>query len=344
MKYRLKPESRPVNRKKELIICRPAFLSLRAKVKTMPNVVSHIKWPVGICSCVNILPSLLAKVSFVIKRVLLARVTINGTPNNALQIITRNKVGILRVNLVNVARARPLEIPSQNTKFHNIFLLNNILDIWLFCSSKVLLALSLLIATCFVKSCIIFFCYCTKLYNYIVPKVCRFSKQIIIIFGVIISLWVNTSHAATKAEILRLISDTEAEYHIPSGLLSAIAKIESNLEPYALNISGRSIRFQDKDAALQAIHQSLDQGITNIDIGIAQVNYKWHQHNFSRLEDMLLPKSNIRYAAKLLFKLKQQYGDWHTAIRYYHSANPYHYRKYSRKIVLCWLSSNKLTN
>lgn len=157
-------------------------------------------------------------------------------------------------------------------------------------------------------------------------------------------IWPNSSLATTKAEILQLISNTEREYNIPVGLLSAIAKTESNLEPYALNINGRSKYFKDKEAALNTINQSLEAGITNIDIGIAQVNYKWHQQNFRSLEEMLSPKSNIRYAAELLFKLKQQHGDWHTAIRRYHSANPDHYKKYSRKIVLCWLNSNVRSN
>ena len=43
MKYKQKPENRPVNEIKELITCLPAYLSLKAKVKAKPNIVNHIK-------------------------------------------------------------------------------------------------------------------------------------------------------------------------------------------------------------------------------------------------------------------------------------------------------------
>ena len=346
MKCKLKPDNKQQKNKKDTNIfswCLGKIVSDIKKANPIPDKIGN-RTKRGSCFLVISIPSLFMKILFWIKCVLLKRISKRGIQIKVLQSIKVANCGMFRFSRKKLPVASPLEIPSQNTRFHNLSLLNNILGICLFCSSKVLLALSLLVATCFVKSCIIVFSYNIKVHAYIVPKICRLFKQIIIIFGVIISLWVNTSHAATRPEILRLISVTEKEYNIPSGLLLAIAKIESNLESYALNINGRSMLFQDKDTALKTIHQSLEAGITNIDIGVAQVNYKWHRHNFSKLEDMLSPKSNIEYAAKLLSKLKQQYGDWHTAIRRYHSASPYHYRKYSRKIVLCWLNSNKLTN
>ena len=69
----------------------------------------------------------------------------------------------------------------------------------------------------------------------------------------------------------------------------------------------------------------------------AQINYKWHGDKFSSIEDMLSPEVNIQYAAKLLAKLKQQHGNWHKAIRIYHSSNLKYHRQYSRRVVLCWL-------
>jgi soluble lytic murein transglycosylase-like protein len=163
-------------------------------------------------------------------------------------------------------------------------------------------------------------------------------KQIIITLGIIISfLSPNTAHSVTKTELLQLIAQAEKEYTIPTGLLLAVAKTESNLEAYALNISGRPHFFKDKNIASQTIRHALDEGITNIDIGAAQINYKWHGHKFSSIEDMLSPEVNIKYAAKLLSTLKQEHGDWHRAIRLYHSSKPKHHRQYSRKVVLCWL-------
>jgi hypothetical protein len=55
------------------------------------------------------------------------------------------------------------------------------------------------------------------------------------------------AQAATKPELLEIISNAEKEHNIPKGLLLAVAKTESNLEAYALNISGRPHFFKDKN-------------------------------------------------------------------------------------------------
>ena len=154
----------------------------------------------------------------------------------------------------------------------------------------------------------------------------------------------NVSQAYSREEILTIISQKEQEYNIPSGLLLAIAKTESNLKPLALNISGYSVFPQDQNSALKTIRKSLNKGINNIDIGIAQINYKWHQDKFDRIESMLLPESNINYAASLLAALKTQHGDWHKALRHYHSAKPSYHKNYSRKVVLCWLGTQSDKN
>ena len=110
----------------------------------------------------------------------------------------------------------------------------------------------------------------------------------------------NVSQASSREEILTIIGRKEQEYNIPSGLLLAIAKTESNLKPLALNISGYSVFPQDKNSALKTIRKALNKGINNIDIGIAQINYKWHQDKFDSIESMLLPELNIRHLSKII--------------------------------------------
>ena len=48
-------------------------------------------------------------------------------------------------------------------------------------------------------------------------------------------------------------------------------------------------------------------------------------------------KKNIEYAASFLLTLYKKYGDWHQAVRFYHSSTAEYYRKYSRKITLAWI-------
>ena len=140
-----------------------------------------------------------------------------------------------------------------------------------------------------------------------------------------------------KNQISQLIAVQEEQNNIPSGLLLAIATVESGSEPYALNIQGKSVIGMNKTEAVNLIHEALAKGITNIDVGVMQLNIRWHRENFKSIEEMLEPKKNIEYAAGFLLKLYKKYGDWHKAVRFYHSSTAEYYRKYSRKITLAWI-------
>ena len=191
---------------------------------------------------------------------------------------------------------------------------------------------------------------------------CEFSISVIIVSGIrllskgitgailflsIFILW-NTCAYATDTPsskgywLKKYITAVEQKNRIPSGLLSAIAGVESDFNPYAVNIAGKTVIASNQEEAAKTIKNALNSGITNIDIGIAQINYRWHGDNFKNIEEMINPVTNIEYAAKLLSSLFKQHGTWHKALRYYHSATPYHHRKYSRKVVIAWLGNSYL--
>ncbi|MBM3467738.1 MAG: lytic transglycosylase domain-containing protein [Alphaproteobacteria bacterium] len=142
--------------------------------------------------------------------------------------------------------------------------------------------------------------------------------------------------------IKKYIAAVEQRNEIPRGLLSAIVSIESGFNPTAVNIEGKSVITNNKYEAIKIIKNAVNQGVTNIDVGIAQINYRWHKDNFRNIEEMINPTANIEYAAKLLLSLFKQHGTWHKAIRHYHSANPNHHNQYSRKVVIAWLGSGQL--
>jgi len=143
----------------------------------------------------------------------------------------------------------------------------------------------------------------------------------------------------SRQDIATLISQEEKKHLIPTGLLAAIAKIESSTRTLAVNIKGKSIIASSISDAKSIIQQKLAEGVTNIDIGVMQLNYRWHGKKFADLDEMLNPQNNISYAAKMLKALKDQYGSWQLAIRYYHSYTPVYNVTYSRKVTLCWLES-----
>ena len=138
-------------------------------------------------------------------------------------------------------------------------------------------------------------------------------------------------------ELLPLITQAEDRYLIPRGLLLAIAKIESGNRPYALNIAGKPVIMTSKQEAVAVARHHLDQGRSNIDLGVMQLNFYWHGSHFKNIEEMLTPSSNINYGAKFLSELYKQHGTWQKAVRYYHSSSPEHYKQYSRKVLISWL-------
>lgn len=141
--------------------------------------------------------------------------------------------------------------------------------------------------------------------------------------------------------MLQLIQKIEAEHKIPSGLLIAIANVESGLKPYAIGVSGKSVKANSKEEAKQIIKAYLAKGITNIDIGIMQINWRWHSKEFvQNLDDMLNPSQNIMYAAQLLKSLHVKHQSWQKAVRYYHSVKDEHHRRYSKAVLVSWLKQN----
>jgi hypothetical protein len=285
-------------------------------------------------------PSLFKNILSLTKVVLEKYLTITGIPTIVAQKKNEDQYEkvfcLLLISEITNATAKPKLIPNQNTKFHNLSLVSH-LDLVLG---------RLFVATSgFVKSCITCSYIWFKPYTVIIPKIEVIAKQFMAISSIIgLCLLhnsaygvVNSNEGVFRHKIIELIKIQETKHHIPPGLLLAVIKTESNLNPLALNINGKSLFFNDKDKAIKAINEAIASGATNLDIGLAQINYRWHGENFTSVDSMLSPELNINYAAELLSKLKLTHGDWHKALRYYHSAKPIHHKAYSRKVVMCWL-------
>ena len=190
-----------------------------------------------------------------------------------------------------------------------------------------------------------------QIYSIIISKYYHFTKQIkalILVFSFILcgncSLVLAKNELGTKynqEQIASLISKAEQENQIPSGLLAAIAKVESNTKAYALNINGNTILNESLEEASGVVKKKLASGLKNIDLGVMQLNYRWHGLAFNNITEMLMPENNIKYAASLLKSLRIKHGTWHKAVRYYHSAKPEHHKKYSRKVVAYWLARDR---
>ena len=144
------------------------------------------------------------------------------------------------------------------------------------------------------------------------------------------------SNSYVQGKIKRLIQATEEQYGIPSGLLEAIAFVESGINNHVINVAGKAVIATNNNEALKVISDARENGIRNIDVGVMQLNYRWHSNAFANIQEMLNPKRNIEYAAKFLLRLKKEHGTWYAAICNYHSSKPNHQIKYSYKVVMRW--------
>jgi hypothetical protein len=104
-------------------------------------------------------------------------------------------------------------------------------------------------------------------------------------------------------------------------------------------VGGKYQSMRNKTEAAALIHEALAEGITNIDVGVMQLNVNWHRENFGSIEEMLEPKKNIEYVAGFLLKLYKKYSDWHKAVRFYHSSTTEYHKRYSIKITLAWIGA-----
>lgn len=137
----------------------------------------------------------------------------------------------------------------------------------------------------------------------------------------------------TKQDCKMLISQQEQQYKIPAGLLAAIASIESEFSPYAVNCNGASKKFTNLSDAKLYVTSLRDLGFVDINIGALQINYGYHNKRFKNAVAILDPYQNISYAAKYLASLKAKYGSWVKAVKFYHSPDHKCQEVYMTKVL-----------
>lgn len=175
------------------------------------------------------------------------------------------------------------------------------------------------------------------IHSIIIPhKALQVSLFLAITFG-----FTNYSVALASEECLAAITKYEQLYKIPTGLLKAVSKVESEYNSLALNDGLGSHNFKTKQEVLNRINYLVDIGKTNFDIGCMQINYYWHSKNFNSIEEMLDVSWNVRYAAGLIHGLYKEHGTWQAAVRHYHSYEPSIHKQYSKKIALAWLKEKQ---
>lgn len=144
----------------------------------------------------------------------------------------------------------------------------------------------------------------------------------------------------------RGISAAQSRWHLPNGLLQAIALVESGRPdprtgavvpwPWTINVAGHGYFFPNKASAIAAVRDLREAGIASIDVGCLQINLMYHPAAFSSLKQAFDPAANARYAALFLDGLHDRTGDWARAIGEYHSQTPKIAAPYQLRVLAQW--------
>ena len=138
-----------------------------------------------------------------------------------------------------------------------------------------------------------------------------------------------------------------AERGIPYTVLYAVALTESGKQvtagdvyrprPWTLNIAGQGYFFDSRLAAWQALTVSLQAGQRSVDIGLMQVNWRYHQERLGTPWQALDPYFNLRVGTRILQECYITRQDWWASVGCYHSpADSQRAEQYRRRVVSRW--------
>ncbi|NJO38882.1 MAG: lytic transglycosylase domain-containing protein [Rhizobiales bacterium] len=101
--------------------------------------------------------------------------------------------------------------------------------------------------------------------------------------------------------------------------------------PWALNIDGKAFYPTSRDEAVALISAHQDR---SIDIGLLQINIRWHGHRVDDPRALLDPVVNLEIGAAILKEaLASAPGDLTAGVGRYHSSDPERARSYARTVL-----------
>lgn len=136
----------------------------------------------------------------------------------------------------------------------------------------------------------------------------------------------------SKRDFAPMFAEVAEHWQIPKNWTIAIAKTESGLKPWALNIEGESYFFDTKEDAMEAAQAAYDAG-RSFDCGLMQVNSFWLKKYDIPLEAIFDPLTNIYMGGFILREEIKRHGENAKAIGAYHSPNPDRARAYVNMVL-----------
>lgn len=152
-------------------------------------------------------------------------------------------------------------------------------------------------------------------------------KYILIIF-----LSMAAPTLCTATELTDIFDAPCQQYGVPKRLVIAIAKTESSLKPWVVNVAGKDHYPKTKQEALHIIHDAKARGLSH-DIGIMQINNYWLKKLNISPETALEPKNNATLGVWILAQEIRRHGYNWTAVGAYHSPTPWRQQAYVQKVA-----------
>lgn len=123
-----------------------------------------------------------------------------------------------------------------------------------------------------------------------------------------------------------------SRYHVPKRLVLAIAKTESGLDPWCVNVAGKTYRPGSRAGALAVIRQAQARGLSH-DIGLMQINNWWLRHLNLSPEVALEPRNNATLGVWILAREIRRHGYNWKAVGAYHSPTPARQKMYAQAVA-----------
>ncbi len=141
---------------------------------------------------------------------------------------------------------------------------------------------------------------------------------------------VVTAQAGAEPALLLtpMFEEAAAKWEVPAEWTQAIARVESGLAPWSLNIEGKGYRFDSKEKALEKAKEAEAEG-RSFDSGVMQVNNFWLKKYGIPLEAALDPLANIYLGSWILKQEIDRHGQTWDAVGAYHSPNEARGRRYA---------------
>ena len=156
--------------------------------------------------------------------------------------------------------------------------------------------------------------------------------------------------AADFGEVVPLAYRWVAGQHgIPADLFYAMALTESGRSagngtrrrpwPWALNIAGEGRFFTNRIEAWRAFDAALGAGEDRVDVGLMQINWRYHGTLLRSSWQALEPYRNLQLAARILKDCYRERGEWWASVGCYHApADSERARRYRDRVLAHWRS------